>query len=256
MIFDLMKFRFNYSDLGRKKNKKDSQDIDKFIEELEGKSDEELSSFANQKAQEIFENISKIQEKIDEAEKLTAEAEKAETDLKYHFSRGLFGKNKTEKQTELNTKAISQHSEALEEMSNLIQESVFLTKGSMFFAKKMVEAMSLMMVGGFKDKDGKIIELSEEQKKHANIILQEAKNFVKQQMELEKRENEQEKNIIKLQENIQEIKNIKIKNLKTKIEILQEQINKKSSFVPYLISALSLIVAIVSLVLNFIDFKN
>lgn len=254
MIFDLTKFRLNYADLGRKKNKKDPQDIDKFIEELEGKSDEELSSLADQKAQEIFENISKIQEKIEYAKTLTAEAKKAGTDLG-SFVFGLFGKTKTEKQTELNTKAISQHNEALEEMNNLIQESVFLTKGSMFFAKKMVEAMSLMMVGGFKDKDGKIIELSEEQKKHANIILQEAKNFVKQQMELEKRENEQEKNIIKLQENIQVIKNIKIKNLKTKIEILQEQINKKSSFVPYLISALSLVVAIVSLVLNFIDFK-
>lgn len=253
MIFDLMKFGI-FDGLERKKNKKDPQDIDKFIEELEGKSDEELSSLADQKAQEIFENISKIQEKIEYAKELVANAEKATTD----FSNRIFnwwGKSKTEKQTELNTKAISQHSEALEEMNNLIQESVFLTKGSMFFAKKMVEAISLMMVGGFKDKDGKIIELSEEQKKHANIILQEAKNFVKQQMELEKRENEQEKNIIKLQENIQEIKNIKIKNLKAKIENLQEQINKKSSFMPYLISALSLVVAIVSLVLNFIDFK-
>lgn len=266
-----------------RKNEKIVPNINAFFEEFRGKSEEELELIAKQKTQEIFENIGRIAEKIKNAEDLVEKSKNEKG--------GFLGFGETAKKTEFNIQALSQHNEALSEMNTLIQESITLTCSSVFFAKKMVEIMSAMMVGALKDEDGKIIELSEVQQKHADVILQNAKNFVKHQMEYEERQNQQDEAISGLQEemdekdllderqsqdigqnkenieknkseietlhlklkdkeNIDNAQEQEIKNLKIKLENLEAKVNKKGSFMPYLVSVFALIVAIISIALN------
>ncbi|WP_334081919.1 hypothetical protein [Helicobacter typhlonius] len=68
----------------------------------------------------------------------------------------------------------------------------------------MIETMSVMMVGGFKDVDGNTTILSDEQQKHAQVILQQAKNFVEHQTEYEARQEKQEIDIKTLQGDMRE----------------------------------------------------
>lgn len=170
--------------------------IDDVQKALAQNDEEQLKVLVEKTTENIFSNIVRITEKIEKSKQLVKDAENAKGNF--------LGFGKTAKRTELNTKAISQQNEALVEINVLIKESVTLTCCSIFFAKNMVEAMSIMMVSGFKDTDGNTKELSDEQKKHAQIILQQAKNFVEHQTEYEARQEKQEIDIKTLQGDMRE----------------------------------------------------
>ena len=170
--------------------------IDDVQKALAQNDEEQLKVLVEKTTENIFSNIVRITEKIEKSKQLVKDAENAKGNF--------LGFGKTAKRTELNTKAISQQNEALVEINVLIKESVTLTCCSIFFAKNMVEAMSLMMVSGFKDVDGNTTILSDEQQKHAQVILQQAKNFVEHQTEYEARQEKQEIDIKTLQGDMRE----------------------------------------------------
>lgn len=244
------------------------QSIDDFKQNLVGKSEKEIEQIAKQKAIEIFQGIKDITTKIDSSKQLVEDAKNA----KGVFF-GLVGK--TSQKTELNTKAISQQNEALTEMNMLIRESIAFTCCSIFFAKTMLETMSAMMVGGFKDVYGNTMELSEDQKKHAQVILQQAKNFVEHQTEYEARQEKQEGDIKALQEDMREKDSLDeqqsqdisenreniLKNQQTinqNREIIAknaeaiERLKSKNNSQSLIVSIIALVVSIVSLALHFI----
>ncbi|WP_334084179.1 hypothetical protein [Helicobacter typhlonius] len=170
--------------------------IDDVQKALAQNDEEQLKVLVEKTTENIFSNIVRITEKIEKSKQLVKDAENAKGNF--------LGFGKTAKRTELNTKAISQQNEALVEINVLIKESVTLTCCSIFFAKNMVEAMSIMMVSGFKDVDGNTTILSDEQQKHAQVILQQAKNFVEHQTEYEARQEKQEIDIKTLQGDMRE----------------------------------------------------
>lgn len=170
--------------------------IDDVQKALAQNDEEQLKVLVEKTTENIFSNIVRITEKIEKSKQLVKDAENAKGNF--------LGFGKTAKRTGLNTKAISQQNEALVEINVLIKESVTLTCCSIFFAKSMIETMSVMMVGGFKDSNGNIKELSDEQKIHAQIILQQAKSFVEHQTEYEARQEKQEIDIKTLQGDMRE----------------------------------------------------
>ncbi|CUU39141.1 hypothetical protein [Helicobacter typhlonius] len=170
--------------------------IDDVQKALAQNDEEQLKVLVEKTTENIFSNIVRITEKIEKSKQLVKDAENAKGNF--------LGFGKTAKRTELNTKAISQQNEALVEINVLIKESVTLTCCSIFFAKSMIETMSVMMVGGFKDVDGNTTILSDEQQKHAQVILQQAKNFVEHQTEYEARQEKQEIDIKTLQGDMRE----------------------------------------------------
>lgn len=241
--------------------------IDDVQKALAQNDEEQLKVLVEKTTKNIFSNIVRITEKIEKSKQLVKDAENAKG--------GWFGIGKTSQKTEINTKAISQQNEALVEMNMLIKESVMLTCCSIFFAKNMLEAMSAMMVSGFKDGDGNTIELSEDQKKHAQVILQQAKNFVEHQTEYEARQEKQEGDIKALQkdmrekdsldeqqsQNISENRENILKNQQTinqNREIIAknaeaiERLKSKNNSQSLVVSIIALVVSIVSLALHFI----
>ena len=156
----------------------------------------ELEDFTKQKSIAILSNIQRVSEKIEEAERLTREADNVKRDwtdyIPLPFPRG---DSKTEKRSKLNTQAIALHNEAIGEMNNLIQESIRFTTCSALFGQRMIETMSAMMVGGFESTDGNLIQLTKEGKKHANAIIQQAENFLSHQEEMKPQDEEQDEQI-------------------------------------------------------------
>lgn len=242
--------------------------IDDVQKALAQGNEEQLKILITKTAENILQNIVRVTEKIEKSKQLVKDAENAKG--------GFLGIGKTAKRTDLNTKAISQQNEALAEMNMLIKESVTLTCCSIFFAKNIIEAMSAMMVGNFKDVYGNTAELSEDQKKHAQVILQQAKNFVEHQTEYEARQEKQEVDIKALQEDMREKDSLdeqqsqNISENRENILINQQTINQnresiaknaeaiehlksKNSSQSLVISIIALAISIVSLALHFIN---
>ncbi|WP_334094417.1 hypothetical protein [Helicobacter typhlonius] len=241
--------------------------IDDVQKALAQNDEEQLKVLVEKTTENIFSNIVRITEKIEKSKQLVKDAENAKGNF--------LGFGKTAKRTELNTKAISQQNEALVEINVLIKESVTLTCCSIFFAKSMIETMSVMMVGGFKDVDGNTTILSDEQQKHAQVILQQAKNFVEHQTEYEARQEKQEIDIKTLQGDMREkdsldeqqsqdisqnreniLKNQQVINQNREL-IAQnkeaiEHLKSKNNSQSLVVSIIALVVSIVSLVLHFI----
>ena len=257
------------------------QKLDELKNMLEiNKNDEKsIQVIVENTAKNILSNIVQVTEKIQDAKELVRDSENCESDWKNIFSLGVFGQSKTDKRAELNTRAISQQNEAMTEMNKLIQESLKLICCSIFFAKSMIETMSSMMVGGFKDTNGKTIALSEDQEKHANIILQQAKNFVEHQEQYELRQEKQEQEIKQNKQSIeqnrqdisqnaaaishhteqfgeylgkyelrQESQELAIQTLQQDVSLLKAYSNKKAFY----FSIIAIIISIVSIALQFI----
>lgn len=168
----------------------------KNILEINKNDKSKIKDIAEETAARILQNIKNVGEKIEDAKRLTIYAKNSESDWSNILTLGAFGESKTDKQTKLNTRAITQQNEAIVEMNKLIRESIRLTCCSIFFAKSMVETMSAMMVGGFKDSDGEIIKLNENQTRQANLIIEQAKIFIEQQESLDNSINELRKDLL------------------------------------------------------------
>jgi hypothetical protein len=141
---------------------------------------QELHTLAEHKSAEILQRINATTERIAEA-KQSAEAAKS-------MKSGWFGK--TRKKTDATANAVVSTNAALSEMNTLLQESIRFTCSSIQFAQVMHKTMAYMMVNGFKDTDGKIKRLSGDSKEAVQLILDEADDFVKKQLAVERKQTE------------------------------------------------------------------
>ena len=214
--------------------------------QLANKSESDITKYAKDMANKIFVRINELTKSIDEAKALSKQAENVKSDWRPKF---LGGKSATDKRSSLNTRVNNQQNKAMSEMNDLIQGCIALTQCSILFAKHMVEEMSIIMVKGFKDKDGDIISLSDSTKEQAQILLTQAQSGLERQRKIESNANEISQNKSAISQNRQIIdENRKL------IEQNQELIKKlefKSSASGLYISILALLLAIINLCLHF-----
>lgn len=224
--------------------------------ELANKYESDIAKYAKDMANKIFVRINELTKSIDEAKALSKRAENAKSDWKNKFSLGMFGESATDKRSRLNTEVNHQQNEAMSEMNDLIQGCIVLTQCSILFAKHMVEEMSIIMVKGFKDKDGDTIRLSDSTKEQAQILLTQAQSGLERQRKIESNANEISQNKESISQNksaISQNRQIIDENRKL-IEQNQELIKKlefKSSASGLYISILALLLAIINLCLHF-----
>lgn len=224
--------------------------------QLANKTKGEIKNDAEKMAKEILVRINELTKSIDEAKALSKEAQSVKTDLRHRLSGGLLGESDTDKRSKLNTKANIQQDKALSEMNDLIRGCIALTQYSIFFAEQMFNEMSLIMVNGFKDKDGDIINLSHSTKEQAQMLLAQAKSSLERQRKIESNANEISQNKESISQNksaINQNRQIIDENRKL-IEQNQELIKKlklKSGASGLYIGILALLLAIINLCLHF-----
>jgi hypothetical protein len=141
---------------------------------------QELQTLAEHKSVEILQRINATTERVAEA-KQSAEMAKA-------MKSGWFGK--TRKKADATANAVVSTNAALSEMNSLLQESIRFTCSSIQFAQVMHKTMAYMMVNGFKDTDGKIKRISGDSQEAVQLILDEADDFVKKQLAVERKQTE------------------------------------------------------------------
>lgn len=214
--------------------------------QLANKSESDIVKYAKDMANKIFVRINELTKSIDEAKALSKQAENVKSDWRPKF---LGGESATDKRSKLNARVNNQQNKAMSEMNDLIQGCIALTQCSIFFAECMVEEMSIIMVKGFKDKDGDITRISDSTKEQAQILLTQAQSGLERQRKIESNANEISQNKSAISQNRQIIdENRKL------IEQNQELIKKlefKSSASGLYISILALLLAIINLCLHF-----
>lgn len=224
--------------------------------QLANKAKGEVENYAKKMAKEILVRINELTKSIDEAKALSKEAQSVKTDLRHRLSGGLLGESDTDKRSKLNTKANIQQDKALSEMNDLIRGCIALTQCSIFFAEQMLNEMSLIMVNGFKDKDGDIINLSHSTKEQAQMLLTQAQSSLERQRKIESNASAISENKESISQNksaISQNRQIIDENRKL-IEQNQELIKKlkvKSSASGLYIGILALLLAIINLCLHF-----
>ena len=161
------------------------------IEILESMSQSELSKLAKEKAEEIFLNICKANEKIKEAKELSVKASTIETDgsdIKNIATLGIAGKSREDKLSDrlnLTSKAQISQNEAIFELSKIVQESIKFTQLTSKFSTSLQQAMSFLFKNGLKDANGNITKLSNESAKAFCDILDAADKFAANQARLD-----------------------------------------------------------------------
>lgn len=244
---------------------------------LQGKNQREVKNIAQQVAHAIGGKIEAISEKIKDAKELTTKAGKVKSDWSNRLSFGIFGKSATDKRSELNTEVNIQQNEAIIEMNDLIQGSIALTSCSIFFAETMVQELSLIMVSGFQDQYGNAVELSEDAKEKAQMLITQAKKTLEHHQKInenakaieaikgdvsqntqniDKNKHSINKNAQNIDSNMQNIdKNAqKIDKNAQSIELLQKEFAKASNSkikISLCMSVLAILLSLVNLCLHF-----
>jgi hypothetical protein len=175
----------------------------------------ELQKLAENKSGEILQRINATTKRIMEA--------KQEADLAKALKSGWFGK--TRKKVDATANAVVITNEALSEMNNLLQESIKFTCSSIQFAQVMHKTMAFMMVNGFNDTNGQIIQLSSDSNEAVQLILDEAEDFVTKQLAVEKKQEEMHRRLDE-KDKIDEKQNQRLEKLKTIFENEREKVNK------------------------------
>lgn len=217
--------------------------------QLANKSESDIVKYAKDMANKIFVRINELTKSIDEAKALSKQAENVKSDLKNMLSFGMAGESATDKRSKLNARVNNQQNKAMSEMNDLIQGCIALTQCSILFAKHMVEEMSIIMVKGFKDKDGDIISLSDSTKEQAQILLTQAQSGLERQRKIESNANEISQNKSAISQNRQIIDENR-KLIEQNQELIKE-LKLKSSASGLYISILALLLAIINLCLYF-----
>lgn len=214
--------------------------------QLANKSESDIVKYAKDMANKIFVRINELTKSIDEAKALSKQAENVKSDW---IPRFLGGESATDKRSKLNARVNNQQNKAMSEMNDLIQGCIALTQCSILFAKHMVEEMSIIMVKGFKDKDGDITRISDSTKEQAQILLTQAQSGLERQRKIESNANEISQNKSAISQNRQIIDENR-KLIEQNQELIKE-LKLKSSASGFYISILALLLAIINLCLHF-----
>ena len=160
------------------------------VEILESMPQSELEKLAREKAEEIFSNIIKINERIEEAKKLSTEASKVDTggsDIRNIISLGIAGESREDKIAnglKITIEGQIKQNEAIFELSNIIKESIKFTQLTGKFSIYLQKAMLLLFKNGL-EVNGNIAKLSGESAKAFCDILDAADKFAASQARLD-----------------------------------------------------------------------
>ena len=171
----------------------------------------QLDRLVEEKSKFILEKIELSTKKIAEAKDIATAAKQLKT--------GAFGK--TQKKTDATANAIIATNEAVAEMNEILKESIKFTCSSTELAQAMAKKMNKYMKNGFKNRDGKIVELSSYSKEQAIFIINKAEEYAKNQLEIDNKQASQDSKINNLYEIVD--CNTKLLNEKEKIDAEQSQ---------------------------------
>ncbi|HEB9345149.1 TPA: hypothetical protein RZK20_001701 [Campylobacter coli] len=202
----------------------------KFDDNIGKLSTKEMDMFVIQKTNEIANRLNNLQRVVTKAKERNRQAETLDTssDLKNMFSFGMLGKSKTDKikdRQDLIIEAQAASNEAMVEINDIVQATIVFNCYSLEFAKKMVQAMGVVVSDGIKGANGNIEYLSKETQESLEIIMDGTSNFIKKQEKIEQQANENKQYIQELsfkvrqkdeldKEQSEHIKNLEIAMLK------------------------------------------
>lgn len=141
-----------------------------------------MSTSVKNMATEIAISIKKAHEKIAEAKKLARDAPNIKGDF------WIFGKQKNVNAAF--SKAHMVNNDAVYGLSELVQQSIKFTLHSIKTASDMQKALAYLAVNGIRDANGRVETLSSECTESINTIIEQARDFIQQQEEIEDRQNE------------------------------------------------------------------
>jgi len=168
-------------------------------------SKEELEKMATETAKNILLKINECSVSITEAK---GEADKANKLKIRIFDIG------SKKKINATSESLVQTNKAIAEMNNVVQEAIKFTCVSYAFAEQMRNMLQIMIANGFKDTNGRLVQLNENGREAAELVLQETESFAQ-------RQKEQESKLLYLKESIDENKE-KIDEQDKKLSVHEE----------------------------------
>ena len=143
----------------------------------------------------------------------------------------LTGKAKDEKIADLAV-ALGSTNVAVADLSKIVQKAMILSQHSMIHSQTMTETIAEMLKVGLRDVNGRIVQLSDQDREIAEYILESAENFTKNQKEIATEFGETSNRVDKLKYQIELIskeQNAFISDQQKKTEDLQNALDAKSS---------------------------
>ena len=143
----------------------------------------------------------------------------------------LTGKAKDEKIADLAV-ALGSTNVAVADLSKIVQKAMILSQHSMIHSQTMTETIAEMLKVGLRDVNGRIVQLSDQDREIAEYILESAKSFTKNQEKIAGEFNKTSDQVGSLEDRIEKIQreqNEFISDQQKKTEDLQNALDAKSS---------------------------
>lgn len=152
-------------------------------------------------------------------------------DKEHSWLAKLTGKAKDEKIADLAV-ALGSTNVAVADLSKIVQKAMILSQHSMIHSQTMTETISKMLSVGLQDVNGRIVQLSDQDREIAEYILKSAESFTKNQEKIAGEFNKTSDQVGSLEDRIEKIQreqNEFISDQQKKTEDLQNALDAKSS---------------------------
>ena len=152
-------------------------------------------------------------------------------DKEHSWLAKLTGKAKDEKIADLAV-ALGSTNVAVADLSKIVQKAMILSQHSMIHSQTMTETISKMLSVGLQDVNGRIVQLSDQDREIAEYILKSAESFTKNQEKIAGEFNKTSDQVGSLEDRIEKIQreqNEFISAQQKKTEDLQNALDAKSS---------------------------
>lgn len=152
-------------------------------------------------------------------------------DKEHSWLAKLTGKAKDEKIADLAV-ALGSTNVAVADLSKVVQKAMILSQHSMIHSQTMTETISKMLSVGLQDVNGRIVQLSDQDREIAEYILKSAESFTKNQEKIAGEFNKTSDQVGSLEDRIEKIQreqNEFISAQQKKTEDLQNALDAKSS---------------------------
>ena len=152
-------------------------------------------------------------------------------DKEHSWLAKLTGKAKDDKIADLAV-ALGSTNVAVADLSKIVQKAMILSQHSMIHSQTMTETISKMLSVGLQDVNGRIVQLSDQDREIAEYILKSAESFTKNQEKIAGEFNKTSDQVVSLEDRIEKIQreqNEFISAQQKKTEDLQNALDAKSS---------------------------
>lgn len=180
-----------------------------------------------QETKEMMTQIMSINKSIDHSKYMVGGLK----DKEHSWLAKLTGKAKDEKIADLAV-ALGSTNVAVADLSKIVQKAMILSQHSMIHSQTMTETISKMLSVGLQDVNGRIVQLSDQDREIAEYILKSAESFTKNQEKIAGEFNKTSDQVGSLEDRIEKIQreqNEFISAQQKKTEDLQNALDAKSS---------------------------